>query len=260
MANKEKTQECVNKRQALGHLRRKKWSQDIQFRTKAQEDLYKTMDKHTISFCAGPAGTGKSFISLYYALKQLASKDSKIDGIVLCRPLIPIDNESIGYLPGEVRDKVDPYMLAYWQNIEKIVGRQIMEVLVNADIIKVIPLAFFRGITLDNKVILYDEAQNSTPTAMKSFLTRLGDDSKMVITGDVNQSDRKKQSGLEDAIKRLIHLPEIGFSGFTREDIVRHSLITRILENYENDKEIHETLKEYFKGNIPSKDDLTLMG
>ena len=257
MANKEKPQECTNKRQALSQLRRKKWNEDIKFRTKPQADLHKTMDTHTITFCAGPAGTVKSFISLFYALKHLASKETKIDGIVLCRPLIPIDNESIGYLPGEVKDKVDPYMLAYWQNIEKIVGSQIMEVLINADIIKVIPLAFFRGITLDNKVILYDEAQNSTPTAMKSFLTRLGDDSKMIITGDVNQSDRKKLSGLEDAIKRLIHLPEIGFSGFTRDDIVRHSLITRILENYENDKEIQETLKQYFKGHIADNDHLS---
>lgn len=126
-----------------------------------------------------------------------------------------------------------------------------MEVLINAEIIKVIPLAFFRGITLDNKVILYDEAQNSTPSAMKSFLTRLGEESQMVITGDVNQSDRKKLSGLEDALKRLIHLPEVGFSGFAKEDIVRHNLITKILENYENDREIHETLKEFFNGSLP---------
>ena len=117
--------------------------------------------------------------------------------------------------------------------------------LVDAEVIKVLPLAFFRGITLENKMVVYDEAQNSTPTAMKSFLTRLGDNSKMVVMGDVNQSDLKKQSGLEDAIQRLIGLKEVGFSGFTKHDIVRHGLIEKILDKYEEDNRLYDSV-EYF--------------
>ena len=245
MATKTKvvtTQECNNKRQALSQLKRKKWTVD--FKTKAQHKFYKTISDHTITFCAGPAGTGKSFISLYYALKRLAEKDNTIDGIILCRPLIPIDNESIGYLPGDVNEKVDPYMLAYWQNIEKLVGKSIARVLIESEVIQVIPLAFFRGITLDNKIIIYDEAQNSTPTAMKSFLTRLGFNSQMVIMGDINQSDRKKKSGLEDAVRRLLAISEVGTSEFKKSDIVRHNLISKILDAYDKDGDLNKALFE----------------
>ena len=165
---------------------------------------------------------------------------------------MPIDNESLGYLPGDVDEKVDPHMLAYWQAIEKLIGKQRAQVLVDAEVIKVLPLAFFRGITLENKIVVYDEAQNSTPTAMKSFLTRLGENSKMVIMGDVNQSDLKKRSGLEDAIQRLIHLSEVGFSGFTKHDIVRHGLISKILEKYEDNNKLYDSV-EYFLESLINK-------
>ena len=115
----------------------------------------------------------------------------------------------------------------------------------DADIIKVIPLAFFRGITLENKIVIYDEAQNSTPTAMKSFLTRLGEHSQMIIMGDVNQSDLKKRSGLEDAIKRLIYLPEVGFAGYTKHDIIRHGLIEKILDKYDKDNTLYESVDNF---------------
>ena len=192
---------------------------------------------------------------MYYALRQLASKDNSIDGIVLCRPLIPIDNESIGYLPGDVSEKVDPYMMAYWQNIEKLVGKTIGRVLIESEVIQVIPLAFFRGITLDNKIIIYDESQNSTPTAMKSFLTRLGYSSKMIIMGDINQSDRKRgMSGLEDGAKKLGLLPEVGTSQFHKSDIVRHNLISKILDAYESDGDLNKALfhlEEFAKKDKP---------
>lgn len=245
-------QECNNKRQALSQLRRIKWQDKIKFKTKSQKKLYDTIESKTLTFCAGPAGTGKSFISLYYALKDLSNKATPTDGIVLCRPLVSIDNESIGYLPGNVDEKVDPHMLAYWQSIEKLIGKQRAQVLVDAEVIKVLPLAFFRGITLENKIVIYDEAQNSTPTAMKSFLTRLGENSKMIVMGDVNQSDLKKVSGLEDAIKRLIRLNEVGFSGFTKHDIVRHGLIEKILDKYEEDNKLYDSV-EYFLETLINK-------
>tara|TARA_Y100001963_G_scaffold36301_1_gene50558 strand:+ start:2183 stop:2551 length:369 start_codon:yes stop_codon:yes gene_type:complete len=108
---KTKVQACTNKRQALSQLRRKKWN--IKFRSDNQKMFYETMEKRAITLCTGPAGTGKSFISIFYALQALADKDNSYDGIILCRPLIPIDNESIGYLPGELENKVDPYMMPY---------------------------------------------------------------------------------------------------------------------------------------------------
>ena len=119
-----------------------------------------------------------------------------------------------------------------------------MKPLIDSDLIKVVPVAFLRGLTLDNKVILYDEAQNSTSTAMKSFLTRLGENSKMVIMGDLDQTDRKGVTGLEDAIKRLWDVNKVGFSGFNKDDIIRHGLIKDILSKYEKEATI-ESLPEF---------------
>ena len=221
----------LSKRQTLSHLRKRKWN--LSFRTPNQEHFYSNISDSLITLCSGPAGTGKSYISVYYALKALAEKNNKIDGIVLCRPLIPIDNESIGFLPGEMDNKVDPYMMPYWQAIEKIVGPALLDGLIKSELVKVIPLAFFRGLTLENKIILYDEAQNSTPTAMKSFLTRIGDGSKMVILGDIDQTDRRaSKNGLLDAIKKLENLQKISIFKFTHLDIVRHQLIGEILQRY----------------------------
>ena len=107
-----KSQECTNKRQALSQLKRKKWT-NFKFLNEKQKEFYDQLDQDTITFCTGPAGTGKSFISIYHALRQLASKETPIDGIILCRPLITVDNEGIGFLPGTLEDKVDPYMMAY---------------------------------------------------------------------------------------------------------------------------------------------------
>ena len=221
----------LSKKQTLSHLRKKRWG--LQFRTHNQEHFYSDISGSLITLCSGPAGTGKSYLSVYYALKALADKGNRIDGIVLCRPLIPIDNESIGYLPGELDNKVDPYMMPYWQAIEKIVGPALLDGLIKSELIKVIPLAFFRGLTLENKIILYDEAQNSTPTAMKSFLTRIGDGSKMIILGDIDQTDRREsKNGLLDAIKKLENLQKISIFKFTHRDIVRHELIGEILHRY----------------------------
>lgn len=234
-----KQQDVTNKRQALSQLKRMDWT-TIDFKTERQEDFYNEMKNHEIIFAIGPAGTGKTYLSIYYALEQLASKDNHISGIILCRPMVTIDNEEIGFLPGDLADKTDPYMASYFQVIEKIMGGDKLEVLKNAGVIEVLPTAFLRGMTLENKIVLYDEAQNSTSSAMKSFLTRIGEDSKMIILGDLKQTDRRGMSGLEDAIGRLKDMDEIGFMEFMHEDIVRHGLISKILERYE--RPVAETL------------------
>lgn len=235
-SGKKKVQECTNKRQALSQLKRKKWT-NFKFLNQRQKDFYDQLQAYAITFCTGPAGTGKSFISIYHALRELADKKNSIDGIILCRPLITVDNEGIGFLPGTLEDKVDPYMMAYWQIIEKLVGKAVLHNLVEGGVIKVIPVAFFRGLSIENKVILYDEAQNSTSSAMKSFLTRIGQNSKMVIMGDIKQTDRKGVTGLQDAMERLQGLSRVGSFEFDNSDIVRHDLINHILERYEIDPE-----------------------
>ncbi len=205
----------------------------LEFKTKNQELLFDTLGKCPITFCTGPAGTGKTFITLYYALSTLADKNSGIDNIVICRPLVPVDDEEIGFLKGNLNEKIGPYMLPFFQNLEKIIGKDRASVLLQTEIIKAIPLTFFRGLTFDNAVIIYDEAQNSSIACMKSFLTRIGHRSKMAVLGDIRQSDREHNNGLADATVRLSSLEEVGLVEFTREDIVRNGIISKILEKYE---------------------------
>jgi phosphate starvation-inducible protein PhoH and related proteins len=133
-----------------------------------------------------------------------------------------------------MKEKTDPFMNPYWQKFEKIIGKQITDILETTGIINIVVPAFLRGMEFENKVVLYDESQNSSCTAMKTFLTRLGRDSKMIITGDPKQSDKDDISGLEDAMARLSKIKDITTANFTREDIVRHGLIREILDCYED--------------------------
>tara|TARA_Y100000034_G_scaffold129098_1_gene184916 strand:+ start:7748 stop:8578 length:831 start_codon:yes stop_codon:yes gene_type:complete len=226
--------ECKNKRQALSQLKRLLKDSDLSFRSKNQEIFYKTLQQKDIIVSAGPAGTGKTYLAIYYALKELVSLDNHIDGIVITKPLVEAEGEKLGFLPGDISDKTDPFMMSYWYNMRKVLSLRILDVLVDTKVIEVIPLAYMRGLTMDNKIVILDEAQNATPAQIKMFLTRIGYQSKYIICGDVEQTDRKDINGLQDVLYRFADFEPFGQCMFSREDIVRHPLISSILNRYQD--------------------------
>ena len=228
----------TNKRQALKDLNKLNFD-ELQYKNPAQRRFYKTISGKDITFGIGPAGCGKTYLSVHRALRELGNKDSKIDGIVIVKPLVEAAGEKIGYLPGDVEEKTAPFMMSFYYNMEQIIGKQRLQVLKESNVIQVIPLAFMRGITLANKFVILDEAQNATPEQIKMFVTRIGENSKYIITGDLEQSDiQKHKSGLEDAIKRFAGVHGVGLASFKEKDVVRHSLVRRLLKRYKDSFQI----------------------
>ena len=226
--------EVTNKRQALKDLKMLDFD-SLEYKNSAQKRFYKTISKKDITFCIGPAGCGKTYLSVHRALRELGDKDSRIDGIVIVKPLVEAAGEKIGFLPGDVEEKTLPWMMSFYYNMEQIIGKQRLKVLKESGVIEVMPLAFMRGITLANKFVILDEAQNATPEQIKMFVTRLGIGSRYIITGDLAQSDIKQgKSGLEDAIKRFAGVHGVGLAQFKEKDIVRHSLVRRLLKRYKD--------------------------
>ena len=228
----------TNKRQALKDLNKLDFDELI-YKNPAQRRFYKTISSKDITFGIGPAGCGKTYLSVHRALRELGDKQSKIDGIVIVKPLVEAAGEKIGYLPGDVEEKTAPFMMSFYYNMEQIIGKQRLQVLKESNTIQVIPLAFMRGITLANKFVILDEAQNATPEQIKMFVTRIGENSKYIITGDLEQSDiQKHKSGLEDAIKRFAGVHGVGLASFKEKDVVRHSLVRRLLKRYKDSFQI----------------------
>ena len=222
----------TNKRQALKDLKMLNFD-DLQYKNPAQRRFYKTISKKDITFGIGPAGCGKTYLSVHRALRELGDKNNSIDGIVIVKPLVEAAGEKIGFLPGDVEEKTAPFMMSFYYNMEQIIGKQRLNILKENGVIEVIPMAYMRGITLSNKFVILDEAQNATPDQIKMFVTRIGENSKYIITGDLAQSDIKKhQSGLEDAIKRFAGVHGVGLASFKEKDVVRHSLVRRLLKRY----------------------------
>ena len=227
-----------NKRQALKDLKMLNFD-ELMYKNTAQKRFYETVSKKDITFAIGPAGCGKTYLSVHRALRELGDKDNYIDGIVIVKPLVEAAGEKIGFLPGDVEEKTAPFMMSFYYNMEQIVGKQRLEVLKESNTIQVIPLAFMRGITLANKFVILDEAQNATPDQIKMFVTRIGEHSKYIITGDLDQSDiPKHKSGLEDAVKRFAGVRGVGLASFKEKDIVRHSLVRRLLKRYKDNFQI----------------------
>mgnify|MGYP001571925972 CR=1 FL=1 len=222
----------TNKRQALKDLKKLNFD-EIKFKNPAQRRFYKTVSTKDITFGIGPAGCGKTYLSVHKALRELGDKNSSVDGIVIVKPLVEAAGEKIGFLPGDVEEKTAPFMMSFYYNMEQIIGKQRLQILKDSNTIQVIPMAYMRGITLSDKFVILDEAQNATPEQIKMFVTRLGEGSQYIITGDLAQSDIKQgKSGLEDAIKRFAGVHGVGLAQFKEKDIVRHSLVRRLLKRY----------------------------
>ena len=193
-------------------------------------DLVKEKD---IVFSIGPAGTGKTFLSVVFAVAALDNKEIK--RIVLCRPAVEA-GESLGFLPGDLQEKVDPYLVPLYDSLDSIIPKDKIKRYIDEKIIEIIPLAYMRGRTLDNAFMILDEAQNTTVAQMKMFLTRLGIGSKAIITGDITQVDLhdKSVSGLMHAADILKKVNDIGFVSLNEEDVVRHRLVKKIILAYDN--------------------------
>jgi phosphate starvation-inducible PhoH-like protein len=205
------------------------------FLTNAQEDYWDILDKNQITICFGPSGTGKSFIALKKAVQLLWEEDNKYEKLVIIRPSIETENHSIGSLPGTLDEKMDPYIFPSYYLLDKIIGKDSRILLKEKGIIEILSLNFIRGYNADNVIVIAEEFQNSTPEQMKLLLTRIGYNSKIFISGDIEQSDRfkdKSKSGLFDAKEKLKEVKDIGIFEFSVMDIVRNPLITLILERY----------------------------
>lgn len=202
-----------------------------------QEDLLVSLEdsRKSIVFAVGPAGSGKTMISTRYAVKQL--KEKNIEKIIISRPNIAVDDKDIGYLPGDIMSKMAPWIRPITAEMEEYFTKEEIEYLITQDIIEIIPIAYLRGRTFKNSIILLDEAQNTTPNSLLSAMTRIGENSKMIVTGDIKQSDRQGvKNGLADFIKRYDENPshKIDVIKFNDKDVQRHPVIVDILGMYKD--------------------------
>lgn len=198
-----------------------------------QKEYIRTLFKHDLTFATGPAGTGKTYLAVAVAVSMFLNR--KVERIVLVRPAVEA-GEKIGFLPGDMKEKVDPYMQPLYDALYDMLPSDKIAKYIETRTIEIAPLAFMRGRTLRDAFIILDEAQNATPTQMKMFLTRLGENSRMVINGDLTQIDLmpNQQSGLDDALNKLRNLKDIGLVHFNEEDIVRHNLVAKIVKAYKD--------------------------
>jgi phosphate starvation-inducible PhoH-like protein len=206
----------------------------VEPRTDAQKAYVKALFANELAFGIGPAGTGKTYLAVAVGVNMLIT--GHVDKIILSRPAVEA-GEKLGYLPGDMKDKVDPYMQPLYDALNDFLPGKQLAKMIEEKVIEIAPLAFMRGRTLSNAFVVLDEAQNATSMQMKMFLTRLGEGSRMVITGDRTQIDlpRGVPSGLADAERLLSSIPKISFNYFTARDVVRHPLVAAIIEAYEAD-------------------------
>jgi phosphate starvation-inducible PhoH-like protein len=202
-------------------------------RTKGQQKLIETFQKNEIVIAAGPAGTGKTFLTVAYALSLLEKRE--IDKVIFCRPAVEA-GENLGFLPGNLKEKIDPYLGPLYDSLNDLLPKNKIQNFLDNGIIEIIPLAYMRGRTINRAVMILDEAQNASNIQMKMFLTRLGVDSRAIVTGDISQIDlpSKKYSGLVDILEILKNIKGIGTVELKQTDIARHHLVKKIISAYSN--------------------------
>lgn len=214
-----------------------KRKQKSKFLSDNQKDYYDILINNQITICSGPAGVGKSYISMKAAVDLLLDSNNTYEKIIIVRPAVEAE-EKLGSLPGNLEEKLDPYIFPSYYLLNKIIGKDAREKLKEAEIIEVFALAYMRGMNIDNSILIFEEAQNATPNQIKLLLTRIGYNSKFFISGDLEQTDRykdKKQSGLYDALQRFQNVSDIGIYDFRNAKNVRNPLIGKILERYDEE-------------------------
>lgn len=219
----------------------------IKSRSENQQKLIDAFNKNDMIFAVGPAGTGKTYLSIALAVKALKKKTAK--KIILSRPAVEA-GEKLGFLPGDMKDKIDPYLQPLYDALEDMIPAVKLQDMMEKHIIQIAPLAFMRGRTLSDAVVILDEAQNTTPQQIRMFLTRMGWSTKMIITGDMTQIDLPKaqKSGLKEALNILGKVEGISVVNLSQKDIVRHKLVTRIVDAYDSfDKKQEQESKEKSK-------------
>ncbi len=204
----------------------------IKCKSQNQQQLVDAFEKNDMVFATGPAGTGKTYLSIALAVRAL--KEKTIRKIILSRPVVEA-GEKLGFLPGDMKDKIDPYLQPLYDALEDMLPAVKLQDMIEKNVIQIAPLAFMRGRTLSDAVVILDEAQNTTPAQLRMFLTRMGWNTKMIVTGDMTQIDlpRGQKSGLKEALSILKDVEGIGFVPLEQKDIVRHKLVTRIVNAYE---------------------------
>jgi len=225
--NKMTTKEYINS--LIKKTPRKKFLSD------SQKEYFDILENNEITLCTGPAGVGKSYIAMNAAVHLLMDPNNSYEKIIIVRPAVEAE-EKLGSLPGNVEEKLDPYIFPSYYLLNKIIGKDARERLKNTDVIEVFALAYMRGMNIDNSILIFEEAQNCTPKQMKLLLTRIGFNSKFFISGDLEQTDRykdKTHSGLWDALQRFRGLDGVGIFEFGSQDIIRNPLITKLLDRYE---------------------------
>jgi phosphate starvation-inducible PhoH-like protein len=204
----------------------------IEARTSAQKRYIASIKGKTLTFATGPAGTGKTWVVT--ALAADALRDKRVEKIIITRPAVEA-GEEMGFLPGDLSEKFDPYLVPFKEVLIERLGTGAFEYHMRMGNIEAVPLAFMRGRTFRDAFVILDEAQNTTPVGMKMFLTRIGEDCKVVVNGDIRQKDIHGPSGLEDALKRVTWIPAVGHVEFSKADVVRSGLVQEIVESYERE-------------------------
>lgn len=201
-------------------------------KTYSQYRFYQEVKKNDLIFSIGPAGTGKTFLAVLMAV--VALKNGDVTRIIITRPAVEA-GESLGYLPGDLKEKIDPYLMPIYDALDAILGQEAKDKYIEKNVIEIMPLAYMRGRTLNDAFVILDEAQNTTDRQMLMFLTRLGNNSKMIVNGDITQIDlniSKSQSGLVSAINKLKDIDKIGIVEFSNNDVVRNPLVQKIIEKF----------------------------
>ena len=229
----EEQKKNVSRKDQITEIIKKKSKE--KFLSENQKKYYDLLVGNQITICSGPAGVGKSYIAMKAALDLLSDPLTPYEKIIIVRPAVEAE-EKLGSLPGNVEEKLDPYIFPSYYLMNKIIGKEAREKLKQIDVIEVFALAYMRGMNIDNSILIFEEAQNSTPNQMKLLLTRIGFNSKFFISGDLEQTDRykdKRHSGLWDAIEKFKDLSDVGVFEFDNQDVVRNPLISKILTRYE---------------------------